>query len=89
MDFNSITADVLELADHRLLEDIVSVTTRLATDVPAVYADPGQLKRQCVRIELFGTRKGSGLPLAGPRTRYRCKAPIAYPRQITTTEDGE
>jgi hypothetical protein len=44
VDLNSIVADVVELADRRLLEDIVSVTMRLATDVPAGYAHRAQLK---------------------------------------------
>ncbi len=50
VNLNKIVADVLELADRRLLEDNVSVATKLATDIPAVRADPVQLKQVLLNI---------------------------------------
>lgn len=90
MDFNSIAADVLELADRKLLKDIVSVTTRLAADVPVVDADPAQLSANASgsnfsvhRGEAASSRRDRALDTAAK------KGPIAYRRQITTTQDGE
>jgi signal transduction histidine kinase len=50
VDLNSIVADVLELAERRLLEDNVNVATKLATDLPAVRADPVQLKQVLLNL---------------------------------------
>jgi signal transduction histidine kinase len=50
VDLNGIVADVLVLADRRLFEDNVSVATKLATDLPAVRADPVQLKQVLLNL---------------------------------------
>ncbi len=50
VDLNGIVADVLQLADRKLLEDNVSVTTRLAADVPPVRGDPVQLKQVLLNL---------------------------------------
>jgi signal transduction histidine kinase len=50
VDLNGIVADVLQLADRKLLEDNVSVATKLAADVPAVRADPVQLKQVLLNL---------------------------------------
>jgi C4-dicarboxylate-specific signal transduction histidine kinase len=50
VDLNGIVADVLQLADRRLLEDNVSVATKLAANVPAVRADPVQLKQVLLNL---------------------------------------
>ncbi len=50
VDLNGIVADVLELADRRLFEDNVSVATKLATNLPAVRADPVQLKQVLLNL---------------------------------------
>jgi signal transduction histidine kinase len=48
-DLNDIVADVLQLADRKLLEDNVNVATKL-TAVPAVRADPVQLKQVLLNL---------------------------------------
>ncbi len=50
VDLNDIVADVLQLADRKLLESNVSVTTNLAAAVPAVRADPVQLKQVLLNL---------------------------------------
>jgi signal transduction histidine kinase len=50
VDLNGLVADVLQLADRRLLEDNVNVATKLAADMPAVLADPVQLKQVLLNL---------------------------------------
>jgi two-component system sensor kinase FixL len=50
VDLNDLVADVLQLADRKLLEGNVSVTTKLAATVPAVRADPVQLKQVLLNL---------------------------------------
>ncbi len=50
VDLNGIVAEVLQLADRRLLEDNVSVTTKLASDLPTVRADSVQLKQVLLNL---------------------------------------
>jgi C4-dicarboxylate-specific signal transduction histidine kinase len=50
VDLNDIVADVLQLADRKLLESNVNVTTKLATNMPAVRADPVQLKQVLLNL---------------------------------------
>jgi C4-dicarboxylate-specific signal transduction histidine kinase len=50
VDLNDLVADVLQLADRKLLEGNVSVTTKLAAAVPAVRADPVQLKQVLLNL---------------------------------------
>jgi signal transduction histidine kinase len=50
VNLNGIVADVLELANRKLLEGNVTVAAKLANDVPPVRADPVQLKQVLLNI---------------------------------------
>lgn len=50
VNLNGIVADVLQLANRKLVEGSVTVATKLANDVPEVRADPVQVKQVLLNI---------------------------------------